>query len=192
VAALATRFWDEGGLDPESDGAALRRAAGVFCRNLYGVARRTESGHPAGNRVVRCHHRPARAIRNIDHPRARCTRTVYRPNLDSSPCPGVTCADSFAPRCSQCSSLLAKAVTGQGMGAQSPSSFTSRGSSIVRLLATTPYRYLSLTPSDDTASTPRAPGAERARSIPAPFRNAGASATTFAAGMASWVAARST
>ena len=97
-----------------------------------------------------------------------------------------------APRCSRCSSLLAKVVTGQGMGAQSPSSFISRGSSIVRLLATPPYRYLTLTASEDTASTPRAPGAERARSILAPFRNAGASATTFAAGMTSWVAARST
>jgi hypothetical protein len=34
VAALATRFWAEGGLDPDSDGAALRRAAGAFCRNF--------------------------------------------------------------------------------------------------------------------------------------------------------------
>jgi hypothetical protein len=44
---------------------------------------------------------------NVNSPEPdRCSRrTVYRPNRDSSPCPGgaPTCADSTAPRCSRCS-----------------------------------------------------------------------------------------
>src|SRR6202044_1048629 len=52
----ATRFRVKGFLDAKSDGVAIRRADGAFCRNRYNVARGTWSGHPASNRLVRWHH----------------------------------------------------------------------------------------------------------------------------------------
>ncbi len=52
----ATRFRVKGCLDAESDGVAIRRADGAFCRNRYNVARGTQSGHPASNRLVHWHH----------------------------------------------------------------------------------------------------------------------------------------
>jgi hypothetical protein len=56
VAAWHHDFAVQGRLDPESDGAALRRAAGAFCRNGSYVSRlalQLIQDIPSGHRIVR-------------------------------------------------------------------------------------------------------------------------------------------
>jgi hypothetical protein len=48
-------------MNTASDGAGLCRTAGAFRRNGEYVSRSTESGHSAGHRVVRVHHRIVRS-----------------------------------------------------------------------------------------------------------------------------------